>query len=197
VASTATTESTPTTTPPPTPATPPPTQSTPKPKPKPPPPTPRRHHTPLPPGSGSETVETVTNDGNVLVLGNGDVYSTSDDASSWENEAVHVSEDESKITKADNGEQLEVSKVGDTSSGESYSGTGDEQDTNSSDGAILVLNDGSVWAVENADQATARLWQDRAAIHVSEEESGGGLGTYVLTNTDEHESVTATHIGEK
>lgn len=191
VASTTTTESTPTTTS----TTPPPTQSTPKPKA--PSHTPRTHHAPLPPGSGSQTVETVTSNGEVLVLDNGDVYSVSSgDASSWEGEAVHVSEDESHITKDDNGDQIEVSKVGDTSSGESYSGTGDEQDTNSSDGAILVLNDGSVWAVENADQATARLWLDRTAIHVSEEESGG-LGTYVLHNTDDHESVTATYIGNK
>jgi hypothetical protein len=131
----------------------------------------------------------------VLVLASGDVYSTSDDASGCENEAVHVSEDESKITKTDNGEQLEVSKVGDTSTGESYSGSGDEQETNSSDGAILVLNDGSVWAVDNADQATASVWTDSTAIHVGEE--SGGSGSYVLTNTDDHESVTATHIGEK
>jgi hypothetical protein len=74
--------STPTTEPPPTTTTttpPPPTQTTPKPKP--PPPTPRRRHAPRAAPSGPETVKTVTGDGNVLVLDNGDVYSVSDSAS--------------------------------------------------------------------------------------------------------------------
>jgi hypothetical protein len=36
-----------------------------------------------------------------------------------------------------------------------------------------------------------------STIHVSEQESGGSLGSYVLANADESESVTATHIGDK
>ena len=91
------------------------------------------------------------------------MYSASDNASGWDREAVHVSQDGSKITKDDDGEQLEVSKkVGNTSSGESYSGTGEEhsQETNSSNGGILVLEDGSVWDVADADQATASVWTD-------------------------------------
>jgi hypothetical protein len=133
----------------------------------------------------------------VLALDNGDVYSVSSgDASNWDGEAVDVSEDESTITKADNGEQLEVSKAGDTSSGGPYAGAGAEhsQETNSSDGAILVLEDGSVWDVADADQATASVWTDASAIRVSQDESGGG---YTLRNTDDNESVTASYIGDK
>jgi hypothetical protein len=132
------------------------------------------------------------------VLDNGDVYSASDDASTgWESEAISVSEDESTITKADNGEQLEVSKVGDSSSGGPYSGAGEEhsQETNSSDGAIIVLEDGSVWEVDSADQATASIWTDTTSITVSDEESAPG--TYTLDDTEDHESVTATYIGDK
>jgi hypothetical protein len=141
----------------------------------------------------------VTSDGSVLVLDNGDVYSASgSDASGWDGEAVQVSEDESTITKADNGEQVEVTKVGNTSSGEPYPGAGGEhsQDTNSSNGGIIVLEDGSVWDVADADQPTASVWTDATAIKVSEEESGG-VGSYVLTNTDDNESVTASFIGNK
>jgi hypothetical protein len=58
-----------------------------------------------------------------------------------------------------------------------------------------VLEDDSVWAVADADQATAAVWTDSSTIHVSEEESGSG--GYVLTNEDDHENVTATHIGDK
>jgi len=36
----------------------------------------------------------------------------------------------------------------------------------------------------------------RRGLHVSDEESGGS-GSYVLTNEDDHETVTATHIGDK
>jgi hypothetical protein len=57
-----------------------------------------------------------------------------------------------------------------------------------------VLDDGSVWAVDGADQPTAAPWTDASTIHVSQEESGGS-GGYVLT--DESESVTAIHIGDK
>ena len=132
----------------------------------------------------------------MVVLENGDVYSTSEDAAGWESEAVNVSEDESKITKADNGEQLEVNKVGDTSGGGPYAGAGEEhnQETNSSDGAILVLEDGSVWAVTDADQVTASTWADASAISVDEEESGG---SYILRNTDENESVAASYLGDR
>ena len=101
----------------------------------------------------------------------------------------------------DHGDQIDVSKIGETSNGEpSYSGAGADhnQETKSSDGAIFVLEDGSVWAVEDADRAKAEAWTDSSTIHVSEDESGGS-GSYVLTNEDESppESVTATHIGDK
>ena len=89
-----------------------------------------------------------------------------------------------------------MTKVGDTSSGGPYPGAGAEhnQETNSSDGAILVLEDGSVWNVADADQATARVWTDASAISVSQEESGG---EYTLHNADDNESVRASYIGDK
>jgi hypothetical protein len=135
----------------------------------------------------------------VLVLDNGHVYSTSDNASGWDREAVHVSQDGSKITKDDDGEQLDVSKVGEASSGESCSGAGEEhpQDTHSTDGTILVLGDDSVWAVEGGrDQATAAGWTDSSTIHVSQEEAGSATSSPTKTKAPP-ESVTATHIGEK
>jgi hypothetical protein len=159
--------------------------------------TPKQSHALRPPGSSSQaSVETVTSDGSVLVLDNRDVYSTSAEASGWDGESVDVSEDESTITKADNGEQLEVTKVGDTSSAGPYPGAGADhnQDTSSPDGAIIVLEDGSVWDVADTDQATASTWTDAASIHVGEEESGGN---YVLHNTDDESSVTASYVGDK
>ena len=164
-------------------------------------PTPSHHAKPAPHAplaGGDQTVETVTGDGNVLLLDDGDVYSTDEDASDWENENVSVSEDESKITKTDDGEQLEVSKIGESFNGEPYSGAGEEhnQDTNSSDGAIIVLEDGSVWVVADGDRSTASRWTDSTSITVSEAE-GSEPGSYTLDDTEDHESVTATHIGGK
>lgn len=140
-------------------------------------------------------MEDVTSDGSVLTLDNGEVYSVpSGDASGWEGANVHVSEDESTLTKRDDGEQLEVSHLGATSDSNSYADTGEHtQDTISTSGAILVLEDGSVWSVDSADQATASTWTDAASITVKE-----GSGTsYELVNTDEHEVVTANYVGSK
>lgn len=140
------------------------------------------------------TVENVTSDGSVLVMDDGSVYSTSEDASSWESEHVHVSEDESKLTKADNGEQLEVGQVGNASDQNPYPDTGEHtQETNSSDGAIVVLDDGSVWSVEAGDQATASVWTDSTSITVGE----GSGNDYTLIDTEDHEAVTAHYIGSK
>jgi hypothetical protein len=147
-------------------------------------------------GGDTATAEVVTSDGSVVVLDNGAVYSMSsgDDASSWEGDDVKIAADESALTDLSNGEKFDVSHVGDTADSNAYAGTGDHsQDTNTSDGAIIVLDDGSVWSVEPGDQSTASTWTDAAAITVNE-----ASGTsYELVNTDEHETVTANYIGDK
>jgi hypothetical protein len=140
-------------------------------------------------------VETVTEDGSVVALDNQAVYSTSEDASSWEGDEVAIGEDDSSLTNLSMGDRIEVNRVGDLSKSESYSGSGDTLDSKSSDGSIIVLNDESVWAVESAGQSKSNTWTDSSSITVDESE--GASNSYQLVNTDDHESVTANYIGEK
>jgi hypothetical protein len=140
-------------------------------------------------------VDAVTEDGSVLALDNGSVYSVSSgDASSWENDEVAIAQDDSSLTDLANGEKLDVSRVGDTSESNPYPGTGDHSlDTKSSDGAIVVLEDGSVWSVDSADQANTSTWNGATSITVNE----GSGNSYDLVDTDDQEVVAANYIGTK
>jgi hypothetical protein len=189
----ATTNTTPTAT---TPTVPPTTQPAPKPK-------QAKPHSPAPPPSGEPgasrekaTVDVVTEDGSVLALDNGSVYSVSTgDASSWENDEVAIAQDHSSLTDLANGEKLDVSRVGDESgSNNPYPGTGDHNlDTKSSDGAIVVLEDGSVWSVDSADRASTDTWTAATSITVNE----GSGNSYDLVDTDDQEVAAANYIGSK
>jgi hypothetical protein len=140
----------------------------------------------------------VIEDHSVLVLDNEAVYSVSSgDASSWEGgDEVEVAKDDDSLTDLSNGEKIDVSRVGDLSESNSYSGTGDELTERSSDGEILVLSpDDSVWAVGPAGQSKTGTWTTSSSITVNEGEGPGN--SYRLVNTDEHESVTAHYIGDK
>jgi hypothetical protein len=119
--------------------------------------------------------------------------SSGDDASSREGDEVAVGEDDRTLTDLANGEKFDVNRVGDNSDSNSYANTGDHtQDTKSSHGAIIVLDDGSVWSVDAGDQSTASTWQEAPSITVNE---GSGTG-YELVDTDEHETVSANYIGD-
>jgi hypothetical protein len=138
-------------------------------------------------------VETVTGNGNVLVLDNGDVYAlTSGEAS--EGAEVTVTKGEKTITDPANGETLEVQRVGNLSESKRYTGASKStQDTSSKNGAIIVLRDGSVWSIAGGDQAKTRLWEDADSITIHEE-SGSG---YELVNAAKHDqSATAHFVGE-
>jgi hypothetical protein len=149
---------------------------------------------------GQQSLESVTSDGAVVVLKDGSVYAVDSGdrstSSSWQsNEAITVDEGEESLTNLESGEKVTAKQVGKTSDANPYPNTGDHtQDTNDSNGSIVVLDDGSIWAVESGDQSMAESWNDGASITVNEESAGGG---YKLVNTDEHEIVHANYIGDE
>jgi hypothetical protein len=135
------------------------------------------------------------------VLGDGSVYSvdSGDQAttSSWTSgEEVAANEGAESLTNLENGEKVSAKHVGAITDANPYPGTGDHtQETNSDDGKIIVLDDGSIWAVPDAsDQTTASIWTDATSITVNEESGGSG---YELVNTDDHEIVHANYMGDE
>jgi hypothetical protein len=142
-------------------------------------------------------VEAVTEDGGVVVLDDGAVYSveTGDEptAASWSSgDKVAVDDGEESLTNLANGEKVSAKHIGDKTDTNSYAATGDHtQETRTDDGSIIVLDDHSIWAVEAGDESKASIWNDAASITVNE--TGGS--SYELVNTDEEETVHANYIG--
>jgi hypothetical protein len=183
---------------PPTQPTPPPARTAPPPTPSPPaaPPTPSP---PAPTPSSTDSVDAVTSDGAVVVLGDGSVYSVDagdqSTTSSWPSgDPISVADGKDHLTDLSNGDSVAVTYVGDTSDTNSYAGTGASHSlsTNSSDGSIVVLDDGSIWAVAPGDQATSSVWIDPSSITVNESSQSP---PYELVNSDSEDSVTANYIG--
>jgi hypothetical protein len=135
----------------------------------------------------------------VVVLNDGSVYSVDpgdqSTSASWSpSDNIAVGNGDESLTNLENGEKVSAKRVGNTSDTNSYPNTGDHtQQTNSSDGSIIVLEDGSIWAVDAGDQATAAPWTDATSITVNETEGS----RYELVNTDEHEIVHANYIGDE
>jgi hypothetical protein len=157
--------------------------------------TPRTVVAPTPSATGNPAVDATTSDGAVVSLDDGSVYSVSDgDVSSWSSgDEVAVSDAQDSLTNLSTSDNVSVSYVGDTSDDSLYSGAGQSQDTSSDDGSLLVLDDGSVWAVTDpSDQGTASQWQDGASIIVNDSSPG-----YLLVNTDDDETVHANYIGDE
>jgi hypothetical protein len=182
----------------------PPTTQTHRSPPSPPKPVPHRVHrspkarsTAPPPGS-DQSVEAVTSDGAVVILHDGSVYSVDSadqsTVSSWSSgDQVSVGESEENLFNVASGESVSATKVGDTSESNTHAVEGEHtQQTNSDDGSVLVLDDGSIWEVSPSDQATAATWTDAASITVNQGNAGP---MYELVNTDEHESIQASYIG--
>jgi hypothetical protein len=142
----------------------------------------------------------VTSDGGVVVLNDASVYSVESGeettTSSWSSgDEIAVDQAEESLTDLSNSEHVSAKRVGSTSDSNPYPDAGGEhsQETNASDGSIIVLDDGSIWEVESGDQSTASTWTDSSAITVNE----GTASTYELVNTDEHETVHANYIGSE
>jgi hypothetical protein len=62
----------------------------------------------------------------------------------------------------------------------------------SDDGSILLLDDGSVWVVAQADRVNTGLWLAPSSITVNE----GSGAPYELVNTDDQETAEANYIGQ-
>lgn len=92
------------------------------------------------------------------------------------------------MTDLSSGEQADVTDLGSDGDHNAYSGTGESLQGMSGDGALLVLDDGSVWSVDAGDQATSEVWTDGDSITVSA--SGDEL-----VDTDQQESVSAGYVG--
>jgi hypothetical protein len=142
----------------------------------------------------------MTSDGAVLTLDDGSVYSVDaadqSTVSSWsQGDQVSVAGTGDAITNLSTGEKVTVTSVGNSSDTNVYPNTGDHtQTTNSSDGSIIVLEDGSIWIVAPTDQATTSLWLDTASITVND---GSSTPAYDLVNTDNQETATANYIGQE
>ena len=67
-------------------------------------------------------------------------------------------------------------------------------DEKTSDGAIVILNDRSIWLVDRIDRINSRLWLRRDKVVVRETKE---KGSYDLINLDQKEKVRAKYLGEK
>jgi hypothetical protein len=83
-----------------------------------------------------------------------------------------------------------VTYVGDSADSNVYLGWGQSIAARSSDGSIIVLNDGSIWIVAGYDRPTSALWLDGTSIIVSN--SGDQL-----IDADDHEVIDAHYIGQE
>jgi hypothetical protein len=74
-----------------------------------------------------------------------------------------------------------------------YFGTGSGHwiQTVSGNGAIVQLEDGSVWSIDSIDQIDTALWLPVTDITVIE----GRYGGYILVNTEDGEQAHATYLG--
>jgi hypothetical protein len=146
-------------------------------------------------------VDAVTSDGAVLVLDDGWVYSVDvgdrSTVSQWSSgDQVSVEDSNDAITNLSTGEKVSVTYVGESSDANSYADMGDHtQQTNSSDGSIVVLDDGCIWSVADADQATTSNWTDGDSITVND--SSDGSSSSELVNTDTQEIAEANYVGQE
>ncbi len=144
------------------------------------------------------SLDAVTSDGAVVLTG-GSIYSVDSadqsTVSSWSSgDPLAVSQSGDQITNTSTGETATVTNVGKSSDANPYSATGDHtQQTNSNDGSIVVLDDGSIWYVEPSAQSISSNWTDAASITVNDT-SGSD---YQLVNTDDQSTVQARYIGDE
>ena len=80
---------------------------------------------------------------------------------------------------------------------QSYVGVGGGHwiDDNSSDGSMLKLEDGSLWAIEPEDQIDVTLWLQTTAVIVRRSNDGSPGFDYLLINSDDTEKAHAKFLG--
>ncbi len=79
-----------------------------------------------------------------------------------------------------------------------YSGVGNHWlKSKTSDGSILILEDGSTWEVQRLDRIYTRLWLPITNVMVIEPKTSIGQYKYYLVNTDDGEKVLAKYLGKK
>ena len=150
-------------------------------------------------GSGAQSLDAVTSDGAVVVT-SGSIYSVDgadqSTVSAWSSgDPLSVSPAGDRIANTSTGDTASVTYVGSSSNAAVYSNTGDHtQATNSDDGSIVVLDDGSIWEVKAPDQSTSSGWADGSSVTVNEHPGGTN---YTLVNTDDQSSVQADYIGDE
>jgi len=122
-----------------------------------------------------------------VALSGGSVYSVDagdqSTTSSWSSgDPISVGQGGDTLANTSTGDNATVTRIGNTADGMTYTGSGDHtQQTKSDDGSLVVLNDGSVWEVFNADQSTATSWSDSAAITVTAGSASAGTGSTTPT----------------
>ncbi len=90
-----------------------------------------------------------------------------------------------------------VLRVGATAnSGPTYSGTGKHWiDEVCKDGAIVVLEDDSMWEIESTDRLDTALWLATTDVSVRKSSDSSGQYEYVLRNTEDKETAHAKYLG--
>lgn len=66
-----------------------------------------------------------------------------------------------------------------------------------SDGAIITLEDGSIWQISSVDQVDTALWLPTTSITVIKSRSPIGDYKYELINTDDNEKALAKYLGQQ
>jgi len=144
---------------------------------------------------GEQSIMAITDDNEVLALSDGTVWSLESPEMWATGDKITVGESEDTLYDATEGESVSATKVGDISDSNAYPGEGEHtQEAVSDDGSLIVLDDGSVWAVSGADQSKTATWTDTANIEVKE---GNASPNYELINTDDHAVADAGYIGDK
>jgi hypothetical protein len=83
------------------------------------------------------------------------------------------------------------------SSSGSYGGVGSGHwiSSNDSDGAIITLEDGSMWQINPVDQVDTGLWLPITDVTVIRAKSPVGDYRYELINTEDNETALAKYLG--
>lgn len=137
----------------------------------------------------------------MLLLDDGSVYSVDSGdqstVSGWSSgDPVKIADSGDSITNLSTGEQVTVTLAGNEPDTNAYPGVGDHSlMSNSDDGTIVVLDDGSIWIVTAADTATASVWLDPSSVTVNEGSSAPAA--YDLVNTDSQDAIQASYIGQE
>ena len=74
-------------------------------------------------------------------------------------------------------------------------GESEHQIQSNYNGSTIVLDDGSIWEIDQVDIMITALWKYEAVISVSS--AGGGKYEYTLSNSEDGKNVRAKYLGKK